>query len=321
MSDIPQMPNNAESYYRKALNELSHNNFTKAIHFLEESYQIDNNLEAFEELIKTFIMTNNELKLKQLWDESKFSFNNITTSNKLSMLYAQSLPSISLSEDSLLKLYQLKDKNPSHIVHKEVNKAIATVDEALIIFKQLDQNKSAHEIDKLVHRLLNYEPFIILEKLKVIYKLPFNLSEPLLLSLLQKDSLLNYIKSDIMHFFLYSHYNKEAEISWFGKKYHVSFDDLKPYNEIPLYQIGIQYINDYMSKENPHLIYELVQLFTLHTMVLYPFVEKTMPAAEQWLKIVNQLPEIILDSDSTEFKHTLKYIELANDELNNLFQN
>lgn len=307
MTDIPQMPNNASNYYRKALNELSNNNYTLAIDYLEKSYELEADLEAFEELVKIFIHKNMNEKLKKLWILSGYSLEAIAKSTSLIILYAESLKQFEFSEEALLKLYQIRDKTTSSKAIETINTAIQTIDQSIILMKKIKHTNNSNY--NYINDLLAMTPLTLLTHLKAIYKLPLSDTKNILLTLLADDELINYIKSDIIHYLIYQGYNNQVKIQWFHQERTIDIALLKPYNQSEFYINGIKYIQMIKEKENPHLIDELIQLFTLHTMVCFPFLKESLINAENWLAAL----------DDTNLSSSAHYHQLANQELDALF--
>ena len=131
MTDITPMPNNAENYYRKASNALENNQFNKAIQYLESSYNLESNPLVFTELVRLYIAFNKQEQLTRLWEQDQFTLDFISQSSELTSLYAQSLPIMSPTSESLNKLYQLRDSIQSSTATTELNKAITTISDLL----------------------------------------------------------------------------------------------------------------------------------------------------------------------------------------------
>lgn len=305
MTDITPMPNNASSYYRKALNELSNNNYPLAIDYLEKSFNLDKELDSFEELVKIYIQRNMNDKLKQLWQDAEFTEEEISNSSLLTILYAQSLQQFEFSEEILLKLYQLRDKTQSAKAVEAINSAIQTIDNSIILMKRIRHNQDA----SFTQDIIKLSPLDLLGQLKLIYKLPLKETQSILMDLLMTKNVLNYIKSDILHYFIYQEVQDEIQFTWFNENKQARISDLEAYNQTHFYKQAVAFLRQAQEKENPHLTDEFIQLFTLHSMVCYPYLEETLISGEDWLASLE-------NPDQSEIGY---YINLANEELNQIF--
>lgn len=321
MTDITPMPNNAENYYRKAINALENNNFSKGIHFLEMSYSIDPTPSVFSELVKLYIMLNRKNDLKQIWNNDLYSFDHISQSNMYSILFAQSVPIMNPVSESLIELYQLRDQNPNPQVSDEINQAIQKITDFLNIQKELSLLNNSTTLTSYIDSALENGSLALLSKLKSIYQIDLDKSIHFLNAILIRPDVLNFIKNDILHFLIADNTQKTVTFKWFDQEYSMNISDLSPYFDTPFYQEGKKIIDDYFSQSDPHFAEQIIELFNLHSMVLFPFSFEVFETPERWLQSI--LIEFGL-AEETDFDVNLtekekKYYHLAKAEMTQLF--
>ena len=103
MSDVFEMPNNAESYYRKAQNLIEQKEYLQAADLLEKSYQLQPNFIVFNELVKLYLSFKIKDKLQTLWESYYPNQEDIYVDEELSFLYGLSLPVIYESQTASQK--------------------------------------------------------------------------------------------------------------------------------------------------------------------------------------------------------------------------
>lgn len=320
MTDITPMPNNAENYYRKAINALENNQFNEAIHYLENSYNLESNPQVFTELVKLYIAFNKQEQLTKLWEQDQFTLDFISQSAELTSLYAQSLPVISPTSESLNKLYQLRDLIQSSTATTELNKAIATISDLLNVKQEINALTTDERVETYAQQLLEKSYFEVLSKLKLIYQTDLDKNLPLLKALLNDDTLLNFIKNDILHYIIINSESVDIDYTWLNVERHIQTDQLKPYTSTQFYLKGTRIIEDYFSQTDPHFAKQVLELFNLHAMVFYPFYNDAISDPQKWLNYT--LLQFGLENDMIDIltEQEKEYYQLAQDELAQLFQ-
>ena len=320
MTDITPMPNNAENYYRKASNALENNQFNKAIRYLENSYDLESNPLVFTELVKLYIAFNKQEQLTKLWEQDQFTLDFISQSSELTSLYAQSLPIMSPTSESLNKLYQLRDSIQSSTATSELNKAITIISDLLKVKQEINALTTEERIEIYAKQLLEKSYFEVLSKLKLVYKTDLDNNLPLLKVLLNDDNLLNFIKNDILHYIIINGESLDLDYTWLNVEKHIQTKQLKPYTSMDFYHKGTRIIEDYFSQTDPHFANQILELFNLHAMVFYPFYDDAISDPQKWLNytllqfgLENEMIDILTEQEK-------EYYQLAQDELAQLFQ-
>ncbi|XJS11495.1 hypothetical protein ACF3NG_04605 [Aerococcaceae bacterium WGS1372] len=325
MSDITPMPNNATNYYRKAINALQNNDDRKGIHFLEESYQLDPQDQVFYELVNLYIKHNLTSKLKSIWKSKNFSLDTIANSAVLSVLYAQTLINMDTRHESLSELYQLRDLIQDSESLLQINQAIDAIQNILSTQKKLDELNSDDDIDNFVKFYLQSSQLELLSKLKSLYLFDLDKTLAVYLAILQKDEIYNFIKNDVLHFLISKGYLETINYSWFGKKNTININELKPYNNTEYYRKAIQLITDFFTKQDPHLESQIIELFNLHSMVLYPYYDEAIDDPAKWLNHTLMIYDLISESEYNSVSpltaEEVTFYHQAQDEISNLLSN
>lgn len=324
MSDITPMPNNANNYYRKALNALQNNDDSQGMHLLEESYQIEPQIQVFYELVNLYIKHNLNSKLRQIWD-GEFTLESIADSPTLSTLYAQSLIVIDPSHESLTELYQLRDLNQDSKSLIQINQAMDRIHDIISIEKKLDHLTTEEEVNNFIDFYLQNNQLDLLYKLKSMYRINLDKTIKVFKVFLENDQIYNFIKNDVLHFLITAEYEDIINYSWFSNKKLINVAEMVAYKETDYYQEMIYFIADYFAKQDPHLELQIVELFNLQSMVLYPFYELAIQNPAKWLNHILMVYGLISESkylkDGPLSDEELQYYELAQIEITQLLTN
>ena len=318
MSDIYELPNNDAHYYRKAQNLIEQQRYLEAAELLEKSYAIEPNLEVFEELVKLYLTFQLNEPLKKLWEAAYPHPHDIYTSELVSHLYGLSVPVIHEADQALIELYRLKDiAKQANWQTEHLVKGITLLNEQQLFERTVTKAISPEEVNHLIGLLLAQGSLNFLTKVKWLYQMPLDQITVLLNTILQHPKVENYIKSDILHFFISQKVTGTHELLWFGQAKSVVIEELQPYKEHPAYQRTLEAIQGYCEQQNPHLYQDILHQFTLHAMVFYPFLEDIIPHGNEWLNLF--LLENGLEEEETDIDPRLNhYYQLANKELNEL---
>lgn len=318
MSDIHELPNNDVNYYRKAQNLIEQQRYIEATELLEKSYAIEPNVEVFEELVKLYLTFQLIEPLRNLWDKAYPHNEQIYLNEKISFLYGLSLPLIMEADQALIELYRLKDHSKElgrpieHLI-----KGITLLNDQQLFERTVLKATSEDAVEQLIQNLISKGSLDFLTKVKLLYRMPLAQTEVLLRAILVHDAVENYIKSDVLHYFIMENIPGEFDLNWFGETTSVSAEQLKPYKESTTYLDNIGSIQDYCEQHNPHLYDDIMNQFTLHAMVFYPFLDKVLPHPKAWLDYF--LLQNGLEDDEIEIDQNLiRYYDLANQELEGL---
>lgn len=317
MSDVFEMPNNAESYYRKAQNLIEQKEYLQAADLLEKSYQLQPNFIVFNELVKLYLSFKIKDKLQTLWESYYPNQEDIYVDEELSFLYGLSLPVIYESQTALLALYQLKEiAHQSGWATEHLIKSINELNDQNLFENSVRKAVDKQTSEQLLDHLLEKGSFYLLSRIKVLYDMPYVDIEMLVRTLLKSDQVLHYIKSDLLHYLINQKIEDTFEYRWFGKDFSFSIPDLKPYREDSTYQKGLWAIQQYCDTHNPHLVNDISQQFTMHVMIYYPFLKEVISSASKWLDIFLVQNGLEEEADTATLDETLfDYYQLANEEL------
>lgn len=283
MSDITPMPNNANNYYRKAMNALENNDVAQGIHFLEESYLIDPQELVFKELVNLYLKQQSTSKLKNIWLDRNYALEDLANSSSLTILYAESLLLIDPNSESLNELYQLRDLIQDSNSLKHINTTIDAISGILSTQKELGKLQSNEAIHSFIDFSLNKGQFYLLSKLKHLYRIDLNKTDRIYLAILNRKDVFNFIKNDILHFLISKQFNKTINYYWFNQSFSIHVSELTAYHSTEYYQKTLELISDFFAKQDPHLETQVTELFNLHCMVLYPFYDKAISEPARWL--------------------------------------
>ncbi|MBG9980150.1 hypothetical protein HZY91_03475 [Facklamia sp. DSM 111018] len=319
MSDILNLPNNAENYYRKAQNALENNNFAEAIHLLEQSFALDADPKIFTELARLYLLIQDTDAMQKLWDHNYPHQVDRFQTESLATLYALSLEILKDSSQSLLELYQIKD----HFI--EQSWSTDQIDLLIHEYKQANEfeqviNKINDETDakKLIDNILK----LGIDKLAIRVKYLYRFANPsafiVLDSLLKHSDVPHFIKSDILHYYLYQKIDKQVTLYWFSQSYVLNTNQLKEYRSNFIYKEIVNLIQDYTDQNNPNFYTELIQIFNLMVMVFYPFIEKAIPNAQDWFQIFLHYYDLEEYKNGDPDPTIVKYLETAIEEISQL---
>ncbi|MCW6682365.1 hypothetical protein NHG29_05690 [Aerococcaceae bacterium NML160702] len=313
MSDIVEFPNNAEHYYRKALNELREQHFDKAETLLLKSIALDYKTDAFLELVRLYITSNRKESLRELWDtyyprpESRLEY------EELAHCHAASIATLQLLQKALIELYRLRDyceQQDWDTVPVQIE--IEILNQHQRLEEELARAIANQEVSILLEDLHAAGAYSLLEHLKYLYTLPYEDCAPLYRLILDHPLIEQYIKSDVLHYFLNKKIAETLPLIWFGEPHIVSTGSLRPYNEQKQFLATLRAIQSYCEQYNPQLYDELIQQLTLQSMCFYPFINDVLHHPEEWVECMTS--ETIPDSPLA------KKILAASDELFNLLE-
>ena len=321
MTDILEMPNNAENAYRKARNFLIKNQFKDALPLLEQSYQLNPNPDVLVDWTFALIRTKDLTELKRIWQESHFSLQEIALQPRLAQVYIQSLFHMEKLNDIALKLYQLQEQTPAGPLKEFIEAELSKVNQALALQDQFKLSQGQEILDNLLSLPLIEQ----LSQLKQIYVIQSKASHHFLFQCLSHEQVSNYAKADILHYLLYhlseTELNQTIKFSWFDHDKEVNLANLTPYQEDPLYLETRPKLYDYCQSNDPHLTDAVLEQFVLQALFFYPYFQATFENEDTWLAIFlhkNQVQSVSYLDISPELDHYYDQIIL---ELQSIFLN
>ncbi|MGX7108188.1 hypothetical protein [Facklamia miroungae] len=283
MTDLIHLPNNDENFYRKAINALENNDLDQANTLLEESYRIEPSIKVFKELIHLNLIRNKPDPIKKLWKDF-LSINALEHFDfELASLYVHSLPRLFAQHEQLIKLYELKDLfdqkewNTTFIIDQ-----IQQIKQQDQILNEIQFYFEKNQIDQLIDKLRKQTIFELLKTIKIIYSLDFSIKHSILSKLLLQKEISQFVKSDILHHYLYQDYRIKLKIAWFGTIETINIQELYPYKEDPTYLTIKSLLENYTNDNNPHIFEGLLTEINLLMMVYYPFIDQKITEPVQW---------------------------------------
>lgn len=320
MTDIVNLPNNSQNYHRKGLNALQENNLTKAIEMFEKSYELEPSPQVFSELIQLYLKSQNEEKLSQIWEKKYPTLFSRVENEPIALLYALSIKHLFDTDTGLIELYKLKD----HFLQEGwdsqiVNNLIIEQNQLNDLSQLISKIKDQEDADQLLETMINMKQTPFLARLKQLYQLKDEAAILVLKAVLKRNDLPHFIKSDVLHYFIYQNKTEAVELYWFGDSYALNTADLVAYKEDKTYQAMIKEIENYCQEENPNLLPDILEYFNLIVMTLYPFIEKAIPDTKSWLKLMLNTFGLDSHGDFAESDNEVNhYLSTAQEEINQL---
>lgn len=286
MSEIIDFPNKGQTYYRKAMKELQAGKVDDALQLFEKSLDEEVNIEVVLEFVNACIFFNKIENLSTIWQKYFSEEKEIFKIEELAQIYIASLDYILPIPKRLLTFTRLKEQIVNnHFDETGVNQLISYYQELNLIKMRLEDYLERSAINEWMSNFMEQDPFSQLKNLKQYYLLEFELVLPFIKSALMMPTILNFIKSDILHFLIYQNAQETVELSWFGKPpVKLNSAELSPYSEISLVKETKRRIETYCDKYDPHLEDALLEQLMLQAMVLYPFFDETGITSEVWFK-------------------------------------
>lgn len=284
MAKLHELPNNDLNYYRKAMNALQANNYQLGLDYLTKSFELDQNLDIFKELVDICISLGEKDRLKDLWETYFPDPNRFHHEHLLVELWLASVAFLYPLQEAINLLTQtmLSFQNQG-------------LDTALSFQPILSHLLSQQTILSTIHKLRgsqypafiteqNHEgPMRLLETLKITYTdptIPFKFYQ----TILEDKDILNFIKSDILHYLISQECQETINLAWSDQIKTLKIGGLNTYKEMKHYQEGLQAIQNYFSQHDPHLMDDAIQIYNLHYQVFYPYPEKVLPTGDAWLQ-------------------------------------
>ncbi|MGX7168295.1 tetratricopeptide repeat protein [Facklamia hominis] len=320
MSDIINLPNNAQNYYRKGCLALQNNDFTLAKKYLEESYQIENNWPCFHELIQLYLMTQNNQALKKLWQQILKDKDWRSLDKNYLTAYAYSVRSLKSQSEILVQLYQIRDQLQSLGHDPQVlDSLIQQEQQKLELIDTLKNHRSTEDLNQWVQQLCQSPLKKVMSTVTDLYDLIDTLEiDAVFSSMLQNTQLSNFIKSDILHFYLRQDRKDRLELLWFKQAKTVNLKELIPCKQDPLFLDLTKRLNTYCQDNNPNLYDDLYNNLTLILLSFYPFLQQAIPDESLWFDHFLAMNGVEESPDSLLSLEVQTYLELANREIQNL---
>ncbi len=322
MSNITEFPNSSDNYYRKGLAYIKNLDIDQALACFEQSYHIDSNLNSFIEIIQILLSNHLESKLKEYWQDylTPFESNKLLGSKKILDSWLQSLPVIYSRSETFTHLSNLIIDNSDPNIHLKLQSEIQTIKQDIQTVQHILELSDAKNHIEYIQKVHKTSPYNLLQIIKLLFD-EFNEDYlPFLLHILSEPEIENYIKSDILHFFVYQQIDLEVTLSWFKQTYSIQTKKLLPYHQSKMYLSNYKAIETHFSKNDPHFLQSAIEQFTLHCMVFYPFIDDILENDNEWLNAFLHLyfDDHIMSSDS---KNSLVlYLHKANSDLQFILQ-
>lgn len=321
MSDIFNLPNNAQNFYRKGQNARDHGDYLQAIDYYEKSYALEEEFLVLRELVELYLMTAQTDTLDQLWARklSQVPLDQLGINHIL--LYAHSLTYLYESQPALIELYQIKDHFLT--VGWDPQPIDRLIQEMLHLKKVQDQVQQAttdQDRHHLIDQFLKGGSLNFLEQMKTLYRLKADQVQALLFQVLKREDVIHFVKGDILHYCIHQGIQGEVVLNWFQKDYPIHLEDLVVYKKDPTYQTILKQVEDYSQVNNPNLSQELINHLNLLIMVYFPFIDQAIPDPNLWVQLFlsyYDLEDAIMDSAPNTTTH---YLDQAFREVNLLLQ-
>lgn len=321
MTDVFEMPNNAENYFRKALNLIDEQNYIEAAKLLKKSYLIEPNFEVFEELTQIYLSFNQHEDLKNIWEILDLDREEILEDRTLTFLYGQSVPLIYDKQTALLELYRIKEVSQArqwqtdHLVQ-----SIAELNDQQLFERLILKAKTPEAVTQLLDQLVETGSYELSARINTLNQMSLEDSDAMIRAMLVHPEIFQYLKSTILHALIRREVKGTYDVLWFGKTTSLTIETLSMYSQFPIYKQTIETIEDYCDRNNPHLSEQICQQFAMHSMIYYPYLPEVVSSGQEWLDIF--LIQNGLEDDSQTLRlnqELLTYYTAATDELLKLF--
>lgn len=309
MSDIVNLPNNSEGYYRKALNAIQEENFELGISFLEKSYELKSNHLVFCELVQLYQTLLEIEKLERIWLDNYPSFLDKAENETVAIHYGMTVKYILPPGKGLIELYRLKD----YFIQNE--REIDLLNEFLLEQEQLNELseltskiETQEDAEHFIETILSIGNTSFINRLKQLYLLEETTTIFILKAGLKRNDLPHSIKSDMLHYFISRNITTTVDLNWFDQDYTIETNQLRPYHEDKTYAAVISEIDDYCQSENPHLLPEIINFFNNCVMSFYPFIDKAITDPHKWLYLMLNSFGIETDNSFLDFDEDIKML-------------
>lgn len=317
MTNISNFTENADNYFRKGMNALQLEDYPQALKYLTKSYQLQPQLDTFEELVYTYLVTDAHEEVQSLWQTAYPHLEDFYQEDRLLSLRVQTLSSVHSLQDAIPLLTKdllfLQKKGKETRFHQ---KALDTLFQRLEIIETIQTTPSSDYPD-LIHSLYQKSANSFLHTLKDLYANKDASITAFMIATLKEAMIANYIKSDILHYLLAHPVPGDITYTWFNDTVTLTLSSLQPYAKLPLYRNSVREISAFFNKQDPHLQRDALTQFTLHALTFYPFLDRVISQPTDWLNdfIHTYQPQANLPLNPT----TLHFFNLANQDLLPLF--
>lgn len=321
MTDVFEMPNNAENYYRKALNLIEAKRYIEAAELLKKSFLIEPNFHVFEELVQIYLSFALNEELKDIWEILDLDTDQILEDSALTQLYGLCVPILFDQQLAIIELYRIKEVSHSRQWPTEhLSRSIAELNDQHLFEKTLSKASSPEAIQQLIDHLVKKGSHELSLRIKQLIQMPIEDTDTLLRALLVHPEIFQYLKSNILHNLIKQELTGTYLLSWFGETSSVTIEELKQFDQYPIYDQTISCIQEYCDSHNPHLFEQICQQFVMHSMIYFPYLENVITSGQAWLDIF--LVQNGLEDErnaSSLNQELLTYYSVANDELLKLY--
>lgn len=286
--NIIQFPESDVIFYRKIESLIQSNQLSDAIALLLPKFCDSLDYRTIMYLSQCYIQLDDLESLRSLWHTVQTEYPTDYLTEPIQQIYIQSVPYILSIEQALLELYRLQSDFSQHNWSQHI------LDELIATLRQ--QNQWQHHImsflsqDNWIQNMTDYTQlpsFELLSQLKFFYTLKNNRLIPFLLALMADATVAQYIKSDILHYFIYQRLELNSILfDWYGTTLNLNTSQLVPYREMSSFQLLRDEIDIYCDDYIPHLQDELMHFLTLHYLTLYPQFDAVYANPQYWLALL-----------------------------------
>lgn len=284
MNDIIEFPNNADNYYRKALNELNARHFDRAEILLLKSLELEFATDVFLELVHLYLSLRQKEKLEELWEAYYPNAESRLEYEPIAQHYALSISTIFPLTKALIELYRLRD----YFIQQEWNtlpiqSEIEQLNQHQVLEEALADAIAREQVLSFLDELYAAGAYALLEQLKHLYTLPYEKCAPLYRAILVHSQVEQYIKSDVLHYLITQQIDETLPLIWFDESHELSTGSLRPYHAQTQFLATVRAIQIYCEQQNPHLYDDLIQQLTLQAMCFYPFINEVLHQPDAWI--------------------------------------
>ncbi len=317
MTDILEIPDDGDKYFRLGYQAAKDNRREQALSYLTKSYQLTQSTEALTELLALYYQAREIDFIISFIKDHEIETARFLENPTLAEIYL-SIPLSSTDYDqALLTLYEFKEQIPSYFaLDTKIQQAILQIrDKRSIKAKWLDWiNDNASKLMVAEFNTLSAQQQ--LTYLNISYTLPFKQMKAHYQAILLEKHVLNFVKTDLLHYYAKQSFEFEFEFTWFNELKTLSNHSLIPLEQDTDYLQALEHIVILSEQENPHLTEMIQHALRIQVMIYYPFTHELLADPIAWYHTylgLNGLQEFTTDKTDVN-PNLIQAIQKANQE-------
>lgn len=315
MTDIVNMPNQGDNYLRKGRNAAENLEYQQAIDYFIKSYNLTKSDEALNEIVAYYLFIDQYDALHAFLTKHNITFEAFLVNKEMATFYIAICELVMDDNTGILNLYRLKNAAPpEYELTNLIDTAIERIEAKIAIRNRFAKLASEGKYTALLYQISKQKPFDQLKSLAIIYDLDFDLTEQLLIPLLESDDTVSFVKTNILEYFTKKPIDREIQFHWFDQIVPLNLNTLVPQAENKRYQDTLRAIYEQSEQENPHLTNQIIQQFYTQAYSFYPFIEKVISDPNEWYAMYLYMNGLASDDEVDVNSVLLKYMKKVSQE-------